>query len=110
EHPDTLTAMNNLATTLAALGAFDQAAAIHAEELAISRRTLGDRHPNTIDSMTDLGGVLRSLGRLDESRRLLAEAVRLAEEVLGVRHRMYVAARAEYEQTVAAIGTGNQAP
>jgi hypothetical protein len=64
EHPDTITAMNNLAMTLRDLGQLDEAATIKKEVVENMRRILGDEHPDTITAMNNLAMTLRDLGQL----------------------------------------------
>ena len=47
EHPDTLSSMNNLASTLRALGDFGKARALYREALSGFEKLLGIEHPNT---------------------------------------------------------------
>jgi hypothetical protein len=47
-YPTTVTAMNNLATTLHSHGRFEEAERMMWEVLAIAKEVLGLRHPNTI--------------------------------------------------------------
>ena len=54
EHPDTLTSMNNLASTYWAQGRTAEAAALQEEALEKRRRILGVEHPNTLASMNNL--------------------------------------------------------
>jgi hypothetical protein len=45
EHPDTISAMNNLANTLSDQGQLDEAATMKKEVLAKRKRILGEEHP-----------------------------------------------------------------
>ncbi|WP_133718975.1 MULTISPECIES: tetratricopeptide repeat protein [Methylocaldum] len=47
EHPDTLTALCNLAEMFWALGNLDEAKVLHQQVLDVRRYVLGDRHPDT---------------------------------------------------------------
>jgi Flp pilus assembly protein TadD len=60
EHPDTLTAMNNLAGTLYAQG--DLAGARKLQVLAASRRVLGEEHPDTLRAMNNLAQMTANRG------------------------------------------------
>ncbi|WP_150744398.1 tetratricopeptide repeat protein, partial [Pseudomonas fluorescens] len=54
EHPTTLTAMSNLASTLRAQGVWEEARALQMAELDARRRTLGSEHPTTLATMLTL--------------------------------------------------------
>jgi hypothetical protein len=53
-HPDTLTAMNNLAITLDALGDRAEARKLQEQVVSARRRVLGEEHPDTVRSMKSL--------------------------------------------------------
>ena len=61
EHPDTLTAMNNLATTFEAQGDLAGARQLEETVLEARRRVLGAEHPDTLASMSNLASTLQSL-------------------------------------------------
>ena len=50
EHPDTLIAMSNLASTYCSLGRLEEAKAMLTQELKASSAVLGIEHPHTIAS------------------------------------------------------------
>ena len=54
EHPDTLTSMNNLASTLRAQGDAAGARALEEGVLEVRRRVQGEEHPDTLSSMHHL--------------------------------------------------------
>ncbi|EXJ95818.1 hypothetical protein A1O1_00942 [Capronia coronata CBS 617.96] len=56
EHPNTISAMNNLAITLGDQGHLDEAATIQKEVLEKMRRILGEEHPNTISAIEETAG------------------------------------------------------
>jgi hypothetical protein len=51
EHLDTITAINNLASTLRDQGQLNEAAKIRKDVLKKRRRILGEEHPDTISAM-----------------------------------------------------------
>jgi hypothetical protein len=55
-HPDTLTALNNLAATLSESGEHEEAVEMERQVFAITKRVLGDEHPRTLDSSNNLVG------------------------------------------------------
>jgi tetratricopeptide (TPR) repeat protein len=86
DHPNTLTAMNNLAETRRTLGDLDGARELHEQTLAASRRVLGDDHPNTLISIHNLAGIRFEFGDLDGARELLEQALAANRRVLGGDH------------------------
>ncbi|MEU8080446.1 tetratricopeptide repeat protein [Catellatospora citrea] len=76
EHPDTLNALNNLATVLRRTDRLEEAGELHQRILEVRQRTLGTQHPDTLVSMNNLGRVKFDLGDFDAARALLEQAVR----------------------------------
>ena len=66
DHPDALTAANNLAGDLYGLGDYQQARELLEDTLARRRRVLGKDHPFTRRSAANLADVLRKLGEAPE--------------------------------------------
>jgi hypothetical protein len=86
EHPDTITAMSNLAVTLGGLGKLKEVAAMKKEVLEKMRRVLGDEHPNTISAMNNLANTLGDLGKLEEAAAMEKEVLEKRRRVLGDEH------------------------
>jgi tetratricopeptide (TPR) repeat protein len=82
DHPETLTSMNNLATSRYVLGDLDGARDLHEQALAGRRRVLGDDHPDTLTSMSNLAAILADLGDLDGARDLHEQALAGRRRVL----------------------------
>ena len=93
EHPDTLTAMHDLASSLSYQGQYNDAEAMQREVLGDSKCILGAEHPDTLMMMHNLALLLSNQGRYKE-----AEVMQ--REVLGVRKRM---SGAEHPDTLMAI-------
>ena len=85
-HPETLTAMNNLASLHKARRDLQAAAQIYTEALEARRECLGRAHPDTLTSANNLASCLMALGRLHEAEPLLVEASREAKKALGREH------------------------
>ncbi len=86
EHPDTLTSMGNLASTLRSQGDLPGARALQEQVLAISRRVLGDEHPNTLTSISNLAHMLGDQGDLPGARALQEQVLAIRRRVLGDEH------------------------
>ena len=85
-HPDTLTAIDSMATLLKDMGQPERARPLLEEALRARRETLGDRNPKTLDSISNMGQLLQAMGQLEEARPLYEEALHASREVLGDRH------------------------
>jgi hypothetical protein len=86
DHPDTLTASNNLAANLRALGEHEQARQLNEDTLTHRRRVLGDDHPFTLLSATSLAIDLRNLGEHQRARQLQEASLARCRRVLGDDH------------------------
>ncbi|RYC82197.1 hypothetical protein BFJ63_vAg14905 [Fusarium oxysporum f. sp. narcissi] len=86
EHPDTITAMNNLAATLSDEGKLDEAASMMKEALEKMQRILGDEHPDTLMAMNNLAATLRDQGKLDEAASMKREVLEKRQRILGDEH------------------------
>ena len=73
-HPDTLTAMANLATTYWNQGRWAEAEALEVDVLEGSKKGLGETHPETLMAMANLAATYRSQGRWSEAEALEIEA------------------------------------
>ncbi|KAH0562801.1 hypothetical protein GP486_002573 [Trichoglossum hirsutum] len=86
EHPDTISAMNNLASTLGDQGQLDEAAKMKKEVLEKRKRILGEEHPSTISAMNNLANTLGDQGQLGEGIALLEVAVQRMRRIHGDEH------------------------
>ena len=86
EHPDTLTAMGNLASALWSQGDLAGGRELQEPVLAVSRRVLGDEHPDTLTSMSNLAETLRSQGDFKGARELQEQVLAVRRRVLGDEH------------------------
>ena len=68
EHPDTLTAMSDLAVTLGKQGDWAGARKLQEQVLAASRRVQGGEHPHTLAAMNNLAATLGKQGDLTGAR------------------------------------------
>ncbi|RKK30690.1 hypothetical protein BFJ66_g16191 [Fusarium oxysporum f. sp. cepae] len=86
EHPSTIIAMNNLASTLGDQGKLDEAASMMREVLEKRQRILGDEHPDTISAMNNLASTLSDQGKLDEAASMMKEVLEKMQRILGDEH------------------------
>jgi tetratricopeptide (TPR) repeat protein len=86
EHPDTIKAMNNLATTLRNQGKLNDATAMQRKVLKKRQEILGDEHLDTIKAMNNLGNMLFDQGKLDDAAAKQREVLEKLQEILGDDH------------------------
>jgi len=67
EHPDTLTSMNNLASTYRNQGRWTEAEELEVQVMETRRRVLSPEHPDTLTSMNNLASTYRNQGRWAEA-------------------------------------------
>ena len=81
DHPDTLTARNNLAGAYRAAGRLDEAITLYEQVFSGRSRVLGPDHRSTLTSRDHLTDTYWEAGRLDEAitlkKQILADAMRI---------------------------------
>jgi hypothetical protein len=86
EHPITLIALNNLATTMGALGDVKGYRALIERVASASTRVLGKHDPDTLTALSNLAQSLSDTGDLGPARALQEEVLELRRVVLGEDH------------------------
>jgi tetratricopeptide (TPR) repeat protein len=104
EHPDTITAMSNLATTLQDQGELEAAAAMMREVLEKMQRILGDEHPDTITAMSNLAITLQAQGELEAAAAMKREVLEKMQRILGDEHPATITAMSNLATTLQAQG------
>jgi len=99
EHPDTITAMANLANTLEGQGYLTKAAIMKKEVLEKRRRILGEEHPFTISATNELAVTLRGQGQLNKPIEMFEEVLRKRRRILGEEHPLTISAMNELTVT-----------
>ncbi|BBM88075.1 CHAT domain-containing protein [Candidatus Uabimicrobium amorphum] len=85
-HPDTLTALNNLAGLYCHQGKYNQARPLLTKCLKLQRKNLGDSHPDTLQSLNNLGMLYYKQGKYDKAQSLLTKCLKLRRKNLGDSH------------------------
>ncbi|WP_433041025.1 tetratricopeptide repeat protein [Dactylosporangium sp. CS-033363] len=109
DHPDSLTARNNLADAYEAAGALDRAIELSERTLADRVRVLGAEHPDTLRSQTTLARACQSAGRLDRAVELFERALAARERVLGEDDPLTLGSRNNLAGAYAAAGRTDEA-
>jgi tetratricopeptide (TPR) repeat protein len=86
EHPDTLTAMHQLADSYFHSGRRDEALPMREKVLALRRKVLGPEHLDTLTAMHFSAHLYQELNRMDEAILLFEEEFTLNREVHGEEH------------------------
>ena len=79
EHPETLASLSNLASTLAELKRWEEAAEMSRRAWKGRGRALGERHPDTAGSAWGTSACLHQLGRTEEAGEVLRSLLWLAD-------------------------------
>lgn len=75
-----------LCATSASLGAYEEARALHARDLAIRERSLGPDHPAVANVLANLAQARDDVGAHDEARSLYERSLAIRERTLGPEH------------------------
>ncbi|KAJ7931934.1 P-loop containing nucleoside triphosphate hydrolase protein, partial [Mycena leptocephala] len=86
DHPDTLRAMGNLASTYHTSGKFHKAEELEFLVLEKRRQVLGDDHPDTLLAMGNLGWTYHQLGQFQKAEELQVIALEKRQNFLGDDH------------------------
>jgi tetratricopeptide (TPR) repeat protein len=104
DHPDTLTARNNLAGTLCAQGELDAAQKLQKTVLEARRRVLGGDHPHTLTVKNNLAGTLYAQGKLIAARELAESVLEGRQRLFGPGHPDTLTARNNLSAIISAQG------
>ncbi|KAJ7282309.1 P-loop containing nucleoside triphosphate hydrolase protein [Mycena rebaudengoi] len=85
-HPDTLTAMANLAVTYHHLEKFTDAEVLQATVVETCKHNLGTDHPRTLHAMSTLALTYGDLGKFLDAEQLLVVVLKKSREILGINH------------------------
>ncbi|KAJ7610079.1 hypothetical protein FB45DRAFT_336013 [Roridomyces roridus] len=86
DHPDTLTAMANLAFTYWQLGRYQEAEKLDLSVLEQRQKLLSDDHPETVTAMANLAATYRKLGQYQEAEKLQLSVLKQRQKLLGDDH------------------------
>ena len=86
EHPDTASAINNLAKIYQAMGNYAKALPLEERTLAIREKALGPEHPDTAEAINNLAQIYQAMGNYAKALPLEERALAIREKVLGPEH------------------------
>ncbi|WP_405873031.1 tetratricopeptide repeat protein [Streptomyces sp. NBC_00005] len=93
DHPDTLSALNNLAASYGQAGRIDHAISLIRQVVADRERVLGSDHPDTLNSRANLAAYYLETGRTGEAINTAEQVATESERVLGPDHPDTIRAR-----------------
>jgi tetratricopeptide (TPR) repeat protein len=80
EHPNTLTAVDNLAESYFATGRREESLTLRQESLTLRCKVFGPEHPGTLQAIVDLAASYGAASRRDEELKLVEEALPLLRD------------------------------
>jgi tetratricopeptide (TPR) repeat protein len=86
EHPDTISAMNNLANTYESFGKYADAEKLQIQVLDMRSRFLGEEHPDTINVMENLAITFYYLQKYKDAARLEVQVLDIRKKIFGEEH------------------------
>ena len=86
EHPDTLLAMGNLASTYSDLEKYTEAEELQIKVLDARKKILGEEHPKTISAMGNLASTYGYQGKYTEAEELQIQVLSSTSKILGGEH------------------------
>ena len=104
EHPDTITAMANLASTYRNLGKFTEAEKLEIQVLDARNIIFGVDDPNTLCAMANLAETYYSLGKYPEAEDLGIQVLDARNRILGMEHPDTITAMADLAAIYRGLG------
>ncbi len=86
DYPDTLYAMNNLASLYTEMGRNEEAEKLFKESLELKKKVLGPNHPDTLSAMIDVANLVLEKKQYAEAEELYVSALAAQKIVLGADH------------------------
>ena len=85
-HPDTLTALHNLASSYSDLGDYNKALEMKNAVYNARKEILGEKHPDTLTSLNNLANSYSDLGDYSKACELQNAVYNTRKEILGEKH------------------------
>ncbi len=86
EHPNTATALNNLAELYRSMGDYAKAVPLHRRAIEIKEKALGPDHPSTAISLNNLARLYAAMGDYAKAEPLYKRSLAIKEKTLGPDH------------------------
>ncbi|KAJ7832578.1 hypothetical protein B0H13DRAFT_2429621 [Mycena leptocephala] len=109
DHPDTLSAMANLAATYRELGRYQEAEPLESIVLEKRKQLLGADHPDMLTAMANLAATYCELGRYQEAEPLESTVLEKRNQAFGADHPDTLSAMANLATTYHQLGRYQEA-
>jgi tetratricopeptide (TPR) repeat protein len=109
DHPDTVTALSNLAYAYWRLGRHSEALPVEQRVLQINETALGPGHPSTAISLDNLAATYLALEQADKALPLQQRALQITEPLLGPDHPDTATRLDNLAVTYSALGQADEA-
>ncbi|KAJ7842310.1 hypothetical protein B0H13DRAFT_2286752 [Mycena leptocephala] len=109
DHPDTLRAMRNLASTYRVLGEFHKAEELEVAVLEKQKRILGDDHPHTLEAMGNLAITYQHLGKFHRAEELIVVVLEKQKQIFRDDHPATLRAMGNLASTYHKLGNFQKA-
>jgi tetratricopeptide (TPR) repeat protein len=86
EHPETATALNNLAFIYMQQGQYEQAEQLLVQAFSIRENHLGTKHPDTARSLYNLAVLYQTQGQYEQAEQRLVQALSIQVNLFGLEH------------------------
>ena len=86
KHPDTLTSLNNLASSYSYLGDYNKACELQNAVYNARKEILGEKHPDTLSALHNLAIFYSDLGDYNKACELQNAVYNARKEILGEKH------------------------
>jgi predicted RNA-binding protein Jag len=109
EHPDTLTAIGNLASTYMHQGRWNEAEQLEVQVMNMRKKLLGADHPDTLNAIGNLASTYIHQGRWNEAEKLEVQVMDMRKKLLGADHPDTLTSMAHLASTYRHQGRWNEA-
>ena len=109
EHPDTLTAIGNLASSYMHQGRWNEAEQLEVQVVDLRKKLLGEEHPDTLTAIGNLASTYMNQGRWNEAEQLEVQVMDMRKKLLGAEHPDTLNSMAQLASTYMHQGRWNEA-
>ena len=109
DHPETILAMENLASTYSNLGKYTEAEKAQIQVLDAKNKIVGEEHPDTLIAMGGLASIYSHQGKYTKAEELEIQVLYASQEILGEEHPKTISAMENLASTYTNLGKYTEA-